>query len=272
MHGRLLLPSLFGLILPVATITIAPRLARRLSEMTRAVLVIAIVVWAVIAAVALRPMPPAEHQAIYVADERSFYVERSGSSHPVTIEDYRQFELPWLRQGKRWRALAGRDARLLVIDPDMPIMRTENPPPAEAYPLSPEVSSDIAIVAPIWNIGMTGYVAGPRVHIVDRYGLADPIASRMPRDVEGRPGHWKKLRISWAIARYADTASDKPFPPDAAAAREALNCGRLAELIAAIQEPLTARRFIENIWKSWRFTALSIDADPVDAAANLCEI
>jgi arabinofuranosyltransferase len=39
----------------------------------------------------------------------------------------------------------------------------------------------------VYSIGFFGYFAGPRAHIVDRYGLADPFIARMPM----RPGPWR---------------------------------------------------------------------------------
>jgi arabinofuranosyltransferase len=41
------------------------------------------------------------------------------------------------------------------------------------------------------NIGFAGYFSGPHVHIIDRYGLADPLMARIPIDVTtARVGHF----------------------------------------------------------------------------------
>lgn len=270
MHGRLLLPSLFGLMLPVAVVRIPtdPLLSR--TGLVRMTAVAVVAIWGLVAALSLRVPPKEAYALIFVADERSFYVEFSGHPNPVTLDDFKDFRLTWLRQGREWQALAERDARTLVIHPDMPILRFEIPPPADEYPLKRAVSDAIGVVAPSWNIGMTSYAAGPRVHIVDRYGLADPIAARVAPLPGGRPGHAKALRMSWVIARYADPTAGVPFPPDAASARAALRCDPLAELIEAVEEPLTPGRFFENIWKSWQFTTLRVPSDPVVAASELC--
>lgn len=53
-------------------------------------------------------------------------------------------------------------------------------------------------------VGMFGFAAGPRVHVVDRYGITDPLLARLPAFVTGpwverdtpnwRPGHgWRPL-------------------------------------------------------------------------------
>jgi arabinofuranosyltransferase len=45
------------------------------------------------------------------------------------------------------------------------------------------------------NMGFLGYYAGPEVHIVDRYGLTDPLLARLPvRDpADWRIGHFQRL-------------------------------------------------------------------------------
>jgi arabinofuranosyltransferase len=271
MHGRLLLPGLFGLLLPVAVLRVPLRALPRPSGLLRVVAILALAVWGTVAATSLRVPPKEPYALIFVADERRFYVEESGRPNPITIEDYQDFSLFWLRQGQAWERLAQQGAQLLVIDPEMPIMRDEIPPPAGSYPLRDDLSDAITLVGPAWNVGMTGYAAGPHVHIVDRYGLADPIAARVPLQIGGRPGHAKKLRVSWIIARYADPNAAVPFPPDIQDARDALACGDLADLLAAVEEPLTLRRFLSNIRDSWRFTRLTIDSYPSEAVVTLCE-
>ena len=41
-------------------------------------------------------------------------------------------------------------------------------------------------------IGMTGYLAGPDVHIVDFFALADPLLARRPADPQSRIGHFRR--------------------------------------------------------------------------------
>jgi arabinofuranosyltransferase len=42
------------------------------------------------------------------------------------------------------------------------------------------------------NIGMLGYFAGPRVHIIDRHALADPLLARLPTIEGWRIGHFPR--------------------------------------------------------------------------------
>ncbi|MCC7008742.1 MAG: hypothetical protein IT184_07990 [Acidobacteria bacterium] len=39
-------------------------------------------------------------------------------------------------------------------------------------------------------VGFAGYFAGPRVHLIDPYGLTDPLLARLPADSDWAPGHF----------------------------------------------------------------------------------
>ena len=127
-----------------------------------------------------------------------------------------------------------------------------------------------AVAADRNNIGLLGYAAGPAVHVVDRLGLADPIASRLELDHRGRPGHEKKLPEAWVVARFSVDTPDDSSGAEVRAAREALGCGDLAALLAAVAEPLTAERLVRNLALAWRLTALRIPSDAARARATLC--
>jgi arabinofuranosyltransferase len=47
-------------------------------------------------------------------------------------------------------------------------------------------------VVALGMIGMTGYYAGPDVHIVDFFALADPLLARRPADPNSRIGHFRR--------------------------------------------------------------------------------
>lgn len=42
------------------------------------------------------------------------------------------------------------------------------------------------------SIGLYGYFCGPKVHVVDRFALADPLLSRLPARADSRPGHFDR--------------------------------------------------------------------------------
>jgi len=254
MHGRFLLPALFGLLLPVMLVQLP--VPPRPSPQTLGTYLAAIVLagWSVVAAVSLRIPYEAAVSDDGIADERGVYVAQSGNHNPIELDDYMGMQLGWPQQGASWRELATDNPRLLVIDTDR-------------YPLDPTLDAAIRLVALTWNTGLSGYAAGIDVHVTDRYGLADPLASRLELNQRGRPGHEKQLDPIWAIARFAEPGVTTD---DVATARKALACGDIAEQLAAIEEPLSASRFIENIGVALRLRDLSIPADPETAVAEHC--
>lgn len=253
MHGRLLLPSLFAALLPVAVITGA-----RYRHAMLATLVI--VPWAFASALWFRVPHAGTGYPEGIADERAFYVKHVGPN-PVTLTDYGQ--IPWTQDALALRRLAG-ERRALVLG------EWWDPPRETA--LAAWVVADV--VAGRRNVGVAGYAAGPRVHLVDRYGLGDPLAGRLRLDQRRRPGHEKELSDAWIVARFADPAAPLPPggpPPDAvSAARTALGCEPLRKLLRAVEAPLTGPHFLRNLASAWQLHRLVIPADPREAATRLC--
>ena len=259
MHGRMLLPSLFAVLLPVAAVA-----GRRWWH--AAVAAIPVAAWAVACALWLHPLYQAIENGVGpqgIADERHFYVWLSRQPYPVTLADYAAAS--WKRDGDSLHATAAQ-RRALLLGPDRP--PEEQAGAARERPLAAWVPA--AVAADRNNIGLLGYAAGPTVHVVDRLGLADPIGSRLALDHRGRPGHEKKLPEAWVVARFStDTPADSTGA-EVTAARDALGCGGLATLLAAVTEPLTAERFVRNLALAWRLTVLRIPADAAAARATLC--
>jgi arabinofuranosyltransferase len=111
---------------------------------------------------------------------------------------------------------------------------------------------------------------GPEVHVVDRHGLSDPLASRLELPVRGRPGHEKQLTDGWIAARFAEPRAAQAAYPEASSALDALRCGDLPALLRAVEEPLTVGRFARNLWLAWTLRGLRIPPDPSLARAQLC--
>jgi arabinofuranosyltransferase len=271
MHGRMLLPSLFAVLLPVAVVAGA-RWWHAIPPAT------AVVAWAVLCALWLRPPYHRVGNGVGtqgIADERWFYVHLSGHPHPVTLADYDA--APWARDGHALRRLAG-ERRVLL--PWRPGAAEAVPGRQPELPLAPWVLANV--VANRQNIGLTGYAAGPRVHLVDRLGLGDPIASRLRLERRRRPGHEKDLPDEWVVARFAAGVAVDPVAPaervpplpalprDVVAARAALTCSDLAELLRAVQAPLTPDRFLRNVALAWRLSTLRLPRDPLLAERELC--
>jgi arabinofuranosyltransferase len=123
------------------------------------------------------------------------------------------------------------------------------------------------------NLGITGVLAGPSVHIVDPSGLADPFASRVLVPTRTRPGHEKGLPLAWFIARFGDPGAPTPegvSARDVDAARRALRCGALHDLEAATTARLTPARFIRNIRLAIQLRDFRFSPDPSAAAARFC--
>lgn len=258
MHARLLLPSLFAMLTPVAAAT-------GLRWWHAALPAATLLPWAAAGALWLGPPYKGGLGAHGIGDERGYYASRSRSPHPVVLPDYALHR--FAGEGHRLRELAWhRRAVLLGRDP-----RALTDPRWQASPAG-EVRANV-VVARI-SIGIRGYAAGPRVHVVDRHGLADPLAARFRLGERGRPGHEKYLSDAWLAARFVEPSA--PVRPEfvqapvLAAARAALGCPQLRELLRAVEGRLTPGRFLRNVALAWRFHRLSFSPDPAQAAAELC--
>jgi arabinofuranosyltransferase len=139
-----------------------------------------------------------------------------------------------------------------------------------AMSMGPAAPGSVRLVVPVSNIGILGYIAGSDVHVVDRMGLADPIAARLVLAARDRPGHEKLLPWEWVVARFADPDEGRGRFPGTPAALRALQCGELASLVRAVYGPLTPSRFAANIRDAWALSRLRIPADPVEAGKRFC--
>ena len=253
MHARMLLPSLFCLLLPTAVVVV-----RAWAWVPTMVMV----AWALICAVSLRTT--ATFTVDGISDERHYYVTASGVSNPVTIDDYLSGPgpLPWARAGKEARALAAHGNRVFVpdgFDPSHGRLRLSNPLVTEP------------VVAVVGNVGMYGYAAGPDVFVVDQLGLADPLAARVRLVGRGRrAGHEKALAPGWNQARF--TAAAPHESPAVRAARRALRCGNVPELLAAVDGTFGPSPAWHNFWDSFTLTTLRVPSAPEQAARELCGV
>jgi len=274
MHARMLLPGVFAMLMPVAVIAAGRRWAT-------ALLAAVIVPWAVVAAFALRaPVEPAKDPTnLRVYDQRRRYAEVWGYRDMVTLGDYAALatQLPGLhvRLGRELAALA-RGGRAIVL------ASRSNRRFGERYPVSlagvaPPPNFPSPVVVRTGGIGRLGLAAGPRVHLVDRFGLADPIAARLrlPPQRPPRPGHEKSLPGEWVLARFAVPSTEargRSLATDSnvQAARRALACPPLRELTAVTTAPLDAGRFIDNVGYAVRERSLRFAPEPPLAAQELC--
>jgi len=264
MHGRMLLPALFTLLLPVSVVVTAG---------ARWALVAVVAIWAVACAFALRTPYSGSSTAARgifaavdpktgIADERLFWTRGASSPHPVTIDDY--LANPIGQAARRTRELARSGHRGLLLD-GLAVQQ-------HLLPLRRGVSA--SIVAGATALGIYSYAAGDAVTVVDDHGLADPLAAHQRLVRRGRPGHEKSLPAAWMLARWASPAAPIPHNVSAAdidAARRALRCGPLEDLLAVSSGPLDATRIVDNVLGARRITGLRFPANPQAAVTELCD-
>jgi arabinofuranosyltransferase len=118
------------------------------------------------------------------------------------------------------------------------------------------------------TIGVPAYNAGRRVWVIDIGGLAEPLAART-EIVEDRPaGHRKEVDQAWYDARFgAPSATDSP---EVQAARRALECSPVKDVLEAVDDDLTPGRFLSNIWHSFEYTRVHVPSDPIVAEQRWC--
>jgi len=257
MVGRLLLPALFVVLLPVAVVLV--------TDWFQWVAVGVVVVWAIGCAASFRPSTfvgidfAAENNRII--DERAYWAGVAGSTHPVTLDDYGGSLMA--KNGRFAARVAQRGERVLIVNA---LYQRD-----VVMPIRPD--SPVPVVADVTSIGVFGYAAGLDVSIVDAYGLADGTASHQTVANRSRPGHEKNRVVPWVMAEYADPAA--PIPPvvdaaDVLAARRALDCGELADLRGSQQAPLGVRQALHNVIRSFGLTSFRSPADPIAAERELC--
>jgi arabinofuranosyltransferase len=261
MHARLLMPSLFLLLCPVAAVPFT-----RVRAWVGVAVLTATGVWAVISAAALRTDYEGSISADgIIADERGFYAGLAGVANPVTLEDHGGAGVSnYVAQVNQ---LAADGERLVVIQV------TNVRPDTELDVLAP---SSGGIVFSVGNAGFYGYASGLDVFVLDGLGLIDPINSHIEAGPPGRPGHEKIYPAWYMLARYgtAEMAERQfeglPAVEMMAASRAALSCGDLAELIAATTEPMSWDRFWSNVAGAPDRTALRVPVDPFAAERQFC--
>lgn len=247
MHARLLLPDLFAVLMPASVIAIDTK--------PRLVVALTVAGWAVLCATTLR-VPYSGVGPSGIADERGYYVEASGSEHPIVPGDFRAF-LPafsaLLARAQVPRgALQLQSGEQVALRPGMP---------------------DVAVVQGRF-MGVASHILGTDFHVVDLLGLSDPIAGRLEVSHRGRPGHEKLLPEAWVVARFADPAAPLPAgfqtPSEVIAARADLSCDDIRRLLETVSAPLTAGRFVRNLAEAFRLHRFRIPPNPGEAHARLC--
>jgi arabinofuranosyltransferase len=261
MHARLLMPSLFLLLCPLAAVPLT-----RARVWAGGAILAATAVWAVLCAAVLRPDYVGHLDADrIIADERGFYAELAGVTHPVTLEDH---------GGAGVSSYVDRVNRLAADGEDLVVL--------QVTPVRPGIALDVlapsagGVVFSVGNAGFYGYASDLDVFVLDGLGLTDTVNSHIEPGPPGRPGHEKVYPSWYMLARHgsAELAERQfdgvPAADMVAASRAALSCGDLAELVAATTEPMSWDRFVDNLVGAPDRTALRVPVDPFEAERRFC--
>lgn len=247
MHARLLLPDLLAFLVPVGALRVPVTLST-IRAATPTIAAGIILAWAPKSALSLRV---GHENQCGIGDEHGWYLQMAQAEHAVRIGDYRKH--PFYVDGRRMAPSGLR--RTLYAEKDV-------------RELAPGVDARVDRALFAGAIGIVGFSLPSTVHVIDKHGLADPIASRFALASRGRPGHEKELTNPWVVARFA-----APRPTDAhdvLAARTALACGEAADLLASVEGPLTLAGFLHNIVRAPAHGRLRIPDDPFVAEGALC--
>jgi arabinofuranosyltransferase len=252
MHGRMLLAPTLVAILPALVVPWSRRFAPALALL---------VAWCAFSSITMRSYKYAGFAWNADWDERESYVSFTDHEHPIHADDFAS------KEGAAQlfhEAVEQKVPPLVIWDHNVA-----------------NVGMDRAIDAPVVVVAGVLGSAGISIPldgiVADMLGLANPIGARIPVNYPGRIGHEKQLSWAWLLADFADPSWDErqPFEPGVTApmiraARHAMTCTDLAELLASVREPLTAARFWDNLTGAWHRTRLEIPANPFDAEQTFC--
>jgi arabinofuranosyltransferase len=263
MHGRMLLPQLFILTLPVSVLPVwrfgatgrtAPQ---RNWALALPVVWVALVGWALFAANTDGNKAGSSISADGIVDERIYYVLNSGHAHPILAEDYLDYP--------RMRAMVDEindtpNGGLLLNSPSF-MMWWVVPPP---LPIPPGGAGHTVFFL---NLGMTSMNVPLNVRVIDQEGLAYPLAAHTDRLTDGRIGHDKDIYSDWVVADsgMVDLHPWIPYFMDERwikQARVAEACPVTQALLASSRGPLTLERFKHNVEQALSFSKYRIDRVP----------
>jgi arabinofuranosyltransferase len=251
MHARMVLPGLTAFVAPVAVSAIE-------RSIVRMAMPVVVIVWALISIAFLRSS--ADAPITFIGLPRN----------AVTLKDY-----GWQPGGPLRAWYTGPGVYFGTKKIDQP----------EHAGLPPSVVAS-------YGVGIDSYALGPNVYVLDMLGLGDSLTAHLKLAHRGSaPGHEKPLPTPWVAARMLAPGAhlktkDFALPPfflarplddptgtfeqRVQAARTALACGRLRELLARTDEHLTLGRFFANIGHSFGDTQLRISPEPADAVRQFC--
>ena len=243
LHARLLLPTLFAVLAPVAAVPWRRRMF---------VPLLVAVCWAVASVGFLRMTVPFKLTSLThgIVDARRFMQTLVGQDRvPVMASDYKLSEGP---AAKKLQQEGKRD-----FFTDTKVLHDSTPRRTTLLPLLS---------------GISGYRAGTDVIVQESYGLGDPVLSRLPPFSGTNPGHRKGPSPEWIYALRLKPGVEVPGVDQdrVDAARRALHCGALADLLHATSAPLDTSGFFSNLGDALGNTTLVIPRNPYKAERKFC--
>lgn len=270
MHGRMLLPQLFCLLLPVMVLPLRYSADRSGRAFTIALTAVAATAgWALLAAGTTAIETANGINAAGIADERRYYIQTTGRDHPIRAEDY--LDYPRLRAMIRDIANSP-DGGLLINSPSFTYWHIVPPP-------KPIPDGGAGHTVYYMNLGMISMNMPLDVRVIDPMGLAYPLAAHTFRFPDARIGHDKNLDADWVVVD-AGMVTRHPWLPWfidegwVARIRTAMSCPQTQDVLAATRAPLTFDRFRRNVVRSVEYAGYRIDRVPefeierCDAAAG----
>ncbi len=272
MHGRMLLPTLFCLILPVAVlpIRVPERAAFGSNRQTfafaaGAVVWIGVAVWAFVAS-NTTGTAGTTIGASGIVDERAYYALNTGHDHPIRAEDY----LDYPRMRAMVRVIDETpNGGLLINTPSFTYWDVVPPP----LPIPPGGAGHTVFFL---NLGMTSMNVPLDVRVIDQMGLAYPLAAHTERLDDGRIGHDKNLYPDWAVVDLGMVGEHPwlPFYLDEDWIKEAqvaIQCPETQELLRSYRGDITWARFKTNLRHSLDFANYRFDRVP-KYEVELCQL
>ncbi|GAB4582334.1 terminal beta-(1-_2)-arabinofuranosyltransferase [Nocardia sp. IFM 10818] len=266
MHGRMLLPQLFCLILPVAVLPLRVPAGwfgvpgtRRL-DWAFAIVLLAFagtIGWALFAANTTAIKTGTKISSTGIVDERIYYVLNTGHDHPIRAEDY----LDYPRMRAMVQDIANNpNGGLLLNSPSFMAWYIAPPP----LPI-PEGGAGHTVF--FLNLGMTSMNVPLNVRVIDQMGLAYPLAAHTERLTDGRIGHDKNLYPDWVVVDtgMVDKHPWTPWYLDErwmTQARAALKCPETEALLVSTRDPMTFERWRHNFKNALDFAKYRIDRVP----------
>ncbi|MFF2554564.1 flagellar motor control protein ZomB [Nocardia sp. NPDC058058] len=257
MHGRMLLPPLFCVLLPVMMLPLTSVAAQRnpLLQLTRVASFAAVAGCALLATGVTAITTPNGITPTGIADERHYYIQSTGRAHPIRAEDY--LDYPRLRP--MIIDLGAAPAGGLLIN---------TPSFSTWYVVPPRAPNSVVPQTVFYvNLGMISMNMPLSVRVLDPVGLSYPLAAHTFRFPNARIGHDKNLDSDWAVVD-SGMATHHPRLPWyldegwVSRIETALTCPRTEDLLASARAPLTSDRFLRNIVYALDYASYRIDRVP----------